>query len=160
YRGRIAREIVDYSDRAGGLFTLKDFQDHTSTWVDPVSTNYRGYDVWEIPPPGQGIAALQMLNILEGFDLKSKGWGTADYWHLFVEAKKLAYADRAKYYTDPEFAKVPTGTLISKTYAETRRKLIDPEKARLEVPAEDAMVGKADTIYLCVVDKDRNCVSL
>ncbi len=160
YKGRVAHEIVSYSDQAGGLFTLKDLEDDEATWVEPVSTTYRGYRVWEIPPPGQGIAALEMLNLLEGYDLKSLGWSSADYWHQFLEAKKLAYADRAKYYTDPEFARVPTETLISKGYADARRKLIDRQRAMKDVAAGDAAIGKADTIYLCVVDKDRNCVSL
>lgn len=160
YKGRVAGEMVAYSDRVGGLFSLKDFEDDKATWVEPVSTTYRGYRVWEIPPPGQGIAALQMLNLLEGYDLKSLGWGSPEYWHLFLEAKKLAYADRAKYYTDPEFAKVPTDTLISKPYADRRRNLIDRDHSMKDVAAGDAAIGRADTIYLCVVDKDRNCVSL
>src|SRR5207245_2871504 len=101
YRGRIAREIVAYSDQVGGLFTLKDFEDHSSKWVDPVGTTYRGYQVWEIPPPGQGISVLEMLNLLEGYDLKPLGPASPDYWHLVIEAKKLAYADRARYYADP-----------------------------------------------------------
>src|SRR5205085_2915245 len=117
YKGRLARDIVAFSDKASGLFALKDFEEHTSTWVEPVSTSYRGYDVWEIPPPGQGIAALQMLNILEGYDLQKMGPESADYWHLFLEAKKLAFADRARFYADPAFAKVPTTELISKAYA-------------------------------------------
>ncbi|HEV3440490.1 MAG TPA: gamma-glutamyltransferase, partial [Gemmata sp.] len=129
-------------------------------WVDPVKTNYRGYDVWELPPPGQGIATLQMLNLLEPHDVKKLGPTSPDYWHLLVEAKKLAFADRAKYYTDPQFGKVPVNELISKEYAATRGKLFDPMKALTEIPAGDAKLGKADTIYLCVVDKDRNCVSL
>jgi gamma-glutamyltranspeptidase/glutathione hydrolase len=160
YKGRIAEEIVVFSKKAGGLFSLKDFADHTSTWVEPVSTTYRGYQVWQIPPPGQGIAVLQMLNILEGFDLRKMGPRSADYWHLFTEAKKLAYADRAKYYADPAFASLPTAELISKPYAEDRRKLIDLHRARIKVPAGEPKVGKADTVYLTVVDKDRNCVSL
>jgi gamma-glutamyltranspeptidase/glutathione hydrolase len=139
---------------------MKDFTDHTSTWVEPVSTNYRGYEVWQIPPPGQGIAVLQMLNILEGFDLKKMGPTSADYWHLFLEAKKLAYADRAKFYTDPDFVKLPTAELISKAYAERRRKLISMDKALTNVPAGDPKLEQNDTIYLTVVDKDRNCVSL
>jgi gamma-glutamyltranspeptidase/glutathione hydrolase len=125
-----------------------------------VGTNYRGYDVWEIPPPGQGIAALQMLNILEGYNLKKLGANSADYWHLFLEAKKLTFADRARYYADPEFARLPTSELISKPYAEKRRKLIDMGKALTDVAAGDFKLGLADTVYLCVVDKDRNCVSL
>jgi gamma-glutamyltranspeptidase/glutathione hydrolase len=160
YKGRLAREIVAFSEQNGGLFTLRDFEDHTSTWVEPVSTTYRGHQVWELPPPCQGIAVLQMLNILEGYDLRKMGAGSADYWHLFLEAKKLAYADRARYYADPDFGKVPTAELISKTYAEGRRRLIDPARALTHVEAGDPRLGKSDTIYLCAVDKDRNCVSL
>lgn len=160
YRGRIAREIVAFSEKNGGLFTLKDFEDHTSTWVEPVSATYRGYEVWELPPPGQGITTLQMLNLLEGYDLRQLGPESPDYWHLFVEAKKLAYADRARYFADPDFVKVPTAELISKAYAERRRRLIDPAKALTQVEPGDPRLGKSDTIYLCVVDKDRNCVSL
>ncbi|GBD36120.1 Gamma-glutamyltranspeptidase [bacterium HR36] len=160
YKGRIAQEIVAFSERVGGLFTLRDFQDHTSEWVEPVSTTYRGYQVWELPPPGQGIAVLQILNILEGYDLKSLGPNSADWWHLFIEAKKLAYADRARYYADPEFAKVPIPELISKPYAEARRKQIRLDRALGNVPAGDPKLAAGDTIYLCVVDKERNCVSL
>lgn len=141
YRGEIAERIVAYSTQVGGLLALRDLAEHTSTWVDPVSTSYRGYDVWEIPPPGQGIAVLQMLNLLERFDLASLGPNSSDWWHLFIEAKKLAYADRAKSYADPDFEDVPTAKLTSKSYA-----------------AEKML--RSDTIYLCVVDKDRNCVSL
>lgn len=159
YEGRVAKEMVAYSEKHGGLFTLKDFKDHTSTWVEPVNTTYRGYQVWELPPPGQGIAVLQMLNILSGYDLKKFGPTSADYWHLFVEAKKLAYADRARYYADPDFVKLPTTELISMPYGEKRRKLIDMDKARTDHPAGDPKLGRADTVYLCVVDKDRNCVS-
>ena len=160
YKGRIAREIVAFSEKNGGLFTMRDFEEHTSTWVEPVSTTYRGHEVWEIPPPGQGLAVLEMLNILEGYDLGRMGPESPDYWHLFIEAKKLAYADRARYYADPDFARVPTAELISKAYAERRRKLIDPDKALTDVPAGDPRLGQGDTIYLCVVDGDRNCVSL
>jgi gamma-glutamyltranspeptidase/glutathione hydrolase len=160
YKGRAAREIVAYSDRQSGLFTLKDFEDHTSTWVEPVSATYRGYQVWELPPPGQGIAVLQMLNLLSGYDLKKLGPTSADYWHLFVEAKKLAYADRARFYADPDFVKLPTAELISMPYADQRRKLIDMDKARTDHPAGDPKLAASDTVYLCVVDKDRNCVSL
>ena len=159
YKGDIAKAIVKLSDEKGGLFALEDFAEYKPEWVEPVSTNYRGYDVWELPPPGQGIAALQMLNLLEPYDLKAMGPDSGDYWHLLIEAKKLAFADRAKYYTDPRFAKVPTKTLISKGYAKKRAKLIDAKSAGVGVNAGDALVGKADTIYLTVVDKDRNCVS-
>jgi gamma-glutamyltranspeptidase/glutathione hydrolase len=160
YKGRIAQEIVAFSENNGGLFSLKDFADHSSTWVEPVQTSYRGYDVWELPPPGQGIAVLQMLNLLEGYDLKKMGPLSPDYWHVLVEAKKLAYADRARFYADPAFAQVPTAELISKPYAERRRKLIDLHKALGPVEAGDPKLGQSETIYLCVVDKDRNCVSL
>jgi gamma-glutamyltranspeptidase/glutathione hydrolase len=160
YKGRIAREIVAFSEKNGGRFSLRDFLDHTSTWVEPVSTSYREHKVWQIPPPGQGIAVLQMLNLLEGYDLKSMGPQSADYWHLIVEAKKLAYADRARFYADPAFGKVPVAELISKPYADERRKLIDAEKALTKVDHGDPKLGKSDTVYLCVVDRDRNCVSL
>ena len=159
YKGPIAKKIVAYSDKVGGLFTMKDFTDHTSTWVDPVSTTYRGYQIWELPPPGQGIAVLQMLNILSGYNLKKMGPQSADYWHLFVEAKKLAYADRARFYADPDFVKLPTAELISMPYADKRRELIDIKKARTDHPAGDPKLATSDTIYLSVVDKDRNCVS-
>jgi gamma-glutamyltranspeptidase/glutathione hydrolase len=151
---------VAYSDKNGGLFTRKDFADHTSTWVEPVSTTYRGHQVWAVPPPCQGIAVLQMLNILEGYDLKKMGPRSPDYWHLFVEAKKLAYADRARFYADPEFGKRPINDLISKSYAAERRKLIDMKKGMTKVDHGDPKLGKSDTVYLCAVDKDRNCVSL
>ena len=160
YKGEIADKIVALSDKAGGLFTKEDFASHKSEWVEPVKATYRGYEVWEIPPPGQGIAALQMLNLLEHYDLKKLGPTSPDYWHLLVEAKKVAFADRAKYYADPVFAKVPVEALVSKPYTDERRKLIDPKRALTDIPAGNAKLGKAETIYLCVVDKDRNCVSL
>ncbi len=160
YRGPVATDLVALSDRVGGLFSRRDFDEHSSTWVEPVSTQYRGYDVWEIPPPGQGIATLQMLNILEGYDLKKLGPDSADYWHLFLEAKKLAFADRAKYYADPAFAKVPVAGLIAKPYAEARRKSIDPKVARVDVEPGDPKLSHAETTYLCTVDADRNCCSL
>jgi gamma-glutamyltranspeptidase/glutathione hydrolase len=160
YKGWIADSLVAFSTRHGGLFSKDDFTKHTSEWVDPVKATYRGYDVWELPPPGQGIAALQMLNILEGYDLKKMGPNSPDYWHTLIEAKKLAYTDRAKYYADPLFSRVPTAELISKPYAALRRNLINPKQASTNVEAGDPKLGKADTIYLCVVDKDRNCVSL
>ena len=139
---------------------MKDFEDHTSTWVEPVSTNYRGYDVWELPPNGQGIAALEILNILEGYDIRSMGRHSADYLHLFIEAKKLAYADRAKFYADPAFNKLPVAQLISKEYAARQRKRIDLHHAATSVDAGDPLLALGgDTIYLSVVDKDRNCCS-
>jgi gamma-glutamyltranspeptidase/glutathione hydrolase len=160
YRGPIAEKLVAFSDAKGGLFAADDLAGHTSEWVEPVKTSYRGYDVWELPPPGQGIAALQMLNLLEPHDLQKLGPASPDYWHLLVEAKKLAFADRAKFYADPLFIKVPVRELISKEYAAARARLFDPARARTDVPPGDPKIGKADTIYLCAVDKDRNCVSL
>jgi gamma-glutamyltranspeptidase/glutathione hydrolase len=160
YKGEIAAKLVALSDKVGGLFSAADFAEHRSEWVEPVKTTYRGYEVWEIPPPGQGIAALQMLNLLEPNDLKKLGADSPDYWHLLVEAKKIAFADRAKYYADPVFAKVPVAELVSKEYAAGRGKLIDPKKALTNIPAGDPRLSTSETIYLCVVDKDRNCVSL
>jgi gamma-glutamyltranspeptidase/glutathione hydrolase len=160
YKGPIAQELVRFSQAHGGLLSAEDLASHTSTWVEPVSTTYRGYEVWQIPPPGQGLAVLQMLNLLEGYDLAKLGPESPDYWHLFVEAKKLAYADRARYYADPDFAAVPVQELISKSYAQVRRRLIDPHKARVGVPAGDPKLAAGDTVYLCVVDRERNCVSL
>jgi gamma-glutamyltranspeptidase/glutathione hydrolase len=159
YKGNIAKQIVAFSEANGGFFGLKDFADHTSTWVEPVTTNYRGYDVWELPPNGQGIAALEMLNILEGYDVKAMGQGSAEYLHLFVEAKKLAFADRAKFYADPDFNQLPVKELISKQYAERQRKRIDVDLAATDVPAGDPKLVNGDTVYITVVDKDRNCCS-
>lgn len=160
YRGPIAAEIVRFSEAHGGYFSLRDFADHQNDWVEPVSTNYRGYDVWELPPNGQGICALQMLNLLEGYDLKSLGPGSAELIHLLVEAKKLAFADRARYYADPAGQSLPVAELISKPYALRRRALIDRAWAARDVAAGDPRLETGDTIYLTVVDRDRNCVSL
>ena len=121
YEGKVAKTIADFIQSQGGFLTYEDLKEFHSEWVEPVSTNYRGYDIWELPPNGQGIAALQILNILENFDLKKLGLFNADYIHLFVEAKKLAFADRAKYYADPNFSKIPIRHLISKNYAKKRK---------------------------------------
>jgi len=160
YRGGIAKKIVDFSDVNGGYFSLKDLADHRSQWVEPVSTNYRGYEVWELPPNGQGIAALQMLNLIEPHDVRKMGRGSAEWFHLFIEAKKLAFADRAKYYADPDFAKLPTAELISKPYAANRAKQLSLTSAAMDVPAGNPALERGDTIYLTVVDKDRNCCSM
>jgi gamma-glutamyltranspeptidase / glutathione hydrolase len=160
YRGDIAKKIAAFSEKNGGYLALKDFEDHRSNWVEPVSTNYRGYDVWELPPNGQGIAALEMLNVLEAYDLKSMGPFSPNYLHLLIEAKKLAFADRARFYSDPEFFDPPVAELISKPYAAQQRKRIDPDHAAVDVPAGDPRMGHGDTIYLTVVDKDGNCCSL
>jgi gamma-glutamyltranspeptidase / glutathione hydrolase len=158
YRGPLADAIVRYSRSAGGLFALSDFAEHTSNFIDPVSTNYRGYDVWELPPNGQGIAVLQMLNLLEPFDLKNMGPQSAESLHLMIEAKKLAYEDRARFYADPNFASLPIATLISKPYAARRRRELNPDRANLSPMPGDPM--QSDTIYMTVVDQDFNCVSL
>jgi gamma-glutamyltranspeptidase/glutathione hydrolase len=158
YRGPIADAIAAYSGRVDGLIRRDDLARHAGEWVEPVSTNYRGYDVWQLPPNGQGIAVLQMLNVLERHDLKRLGWGTPETLHLMIEAKKLAYEDRARYYTDPTFAKVPVAGLVSKAYAARRDALIDPDRAATAPTAGEPPA--ADTVYLCVVDGDRNAVSL
>ncbi|WP_428261443.1 gamma-glutamyltransferase [Haliangium sp.] len=158
YRGDIARTIDAYMRRVGGFLRYEDLAEHHSQWVEPVKTRYRGYDVWELPPNGQGIAALQMLNLLEGYDLGKMGFGSPEYVHALVEAKKLAFADRARYYADPDFADVPVAELISKRYARRRRALIDPDRAQRSVPAGKLRDG--DTIYLTVADEAGNMVSL
>lgn len=160
YTGDIAKTIDAFMKKNGGFLSYKDLADHHSDWVEPVSTNYRGYDVWELPPNGQGICVLQMLNILEGFDFSKITWGSPEHIHLFVEAKKLAFEDRAKYYADPEFAKIPVKELISKKYAEQRRKLINKEKAAANVEAGNPALGDGDTIYMTVADDEGNMVSL
>src|SRR5438067_1980783 len=135
YKGEIADKIYKFMQENGGFLRKADFEKHTSTWIDPVSTNYRGYDVFELPPNGQGVATLQILNILEGFDLKSMGRNSAETLHIMIEAKKIAWADRDKFYADPEFAKIPLAGLLSKEYAAERRKLIDPNHAAKAVEA-------------------------
>ena len=158
YEGEIAKIISEFIQEQGGFLSYDDLKNHRSEWVEPVSTNYRGYEVWELPPNGQGIAALQILNLLEGFDIKSMGFGSAEYIHHFVEAKKIAFADRAKYYADPDFNKIPTQYLISKEYSNKRRAEINPNKAAKSVQAVNLENG--DTIYLTTADSDGNMVSL
>ena len=157
-RGRWPTRSCVIRNPSGGLFSHRDFAEHTSTFVDPVSTNYRGYDVWELPPNTQGIAALQMLNLLEPYDLKAMGPQSAETLHLMIEAKKLAYEDRAKFYADPAFARVPVDELISKPYAARRRAAINAEHASAHPTSGEP--AQADTIYLTVVDRDFNAVSL
>ena len=158
YKGEIADKIDSFMQQNGGFLRKVDFEKHTSTWVDPVSANYRGYDVFELPPNGQGIATLQILNILEGFDLKAMGRNSPETLHAMIEAKKLAWADRAKYYADPAFAKIPLTKLLSKEYAAERRKLIDPMRAAKTVAA--GKIDNGDTIYMCTADDEGNMVSL
>jgi gamma-glutamyltranspeptidase/glutathione hydrolase len=158
YKGDIARKIDSYLREQGGFLSYEDMAAHRSEWVESLSVNYRGYDVYELPPNGHGIVALQMLNILEGYDLRKMGFGSADYLHVLIEAKKLAYEDRAQYYADPDFYEPPIARLISKDYAAERRALIDPGKAAPTYTAGD-MLNDGDTIYLTVADKDGNMVS-
>ena len=158
YKGTIANEIVNFINNQGGYFSLEDLSDFKPEWIDPVSTNYRGYDVWELPPNGQGIAALQMLNILENYNIKDLGFGSAEYIHLFTEAKKIAYEDRALYYADPNFSDIPLKTLISKEYAKERSQLINLKKSSKSYNA--GLLEEGDTIYLTVADKYGNMVSL
>ena len=158
YRGEIAEKIVATSEAFGGVMSLKDLADHTASWVDPVSTSYRGCDVWELPPNGQGITVLQMLNLLEHFDIGGLEPNSAEQIHLFAEAKKLAYEDRARYYADPEFADVPVDWLISKDYAAERVGLIDPRRASRESHAGEPRLD-SDTVYLTAADSDGNMIS-
>lgn len=160
YKGSLAQSMDQYFRRIGAPHRYEDFAAHKSEWVEPVSTSYRGYDVWELPPNGQGVAALQILNILEGYDLKAMGRGSADFWHVFVEAKKRVFADRAKYYADPAFARIPLAELLSKVRAGKQRATIDKARAaQTDMPPLPIDGGK-DTIYLTVADKDGMMVSL
>ncbi|QHD55637.1 gamma-glutamyltransferase [Shewanella algae] len=160
YKGEIARSIAAYMQQQGGYLSYEDLASHKSEWVEPVSVNYRGYDIWELPPNGQGIAALQILKTLEPFNLKAMGLDSAEYVHHFVEAKKLAFADRAKFYADMDFAKVPVASLISKEYNYARAKFIDADKAAASVEAGNPNLLHGDTIYLTTADKEGNMVSL
>ena len=158
YEGEIAKTIVDFIQSQGGFLSYEDLSEFHSEWVEPVSTNYRGYDIWELPPNGQGIAALQILNILENYDIKGMSLFSSEYIHLFVEAKKLAFADRAKYYADPKFARIPISQLISKSYAKERSSLIDLKKSSLI--DQPGLLKDGDTIYLTASDQYGNMISL
>ncbi len=160
YEGEIARTIAEYVQAQGGYLSYEDLASHTSTWVEPVSTTYRGYEVWQLPPNGQGIAVLQILNLLEPYDLAGMGFASADYLHHFVEAKKLAFEDRAKFYSDMEFNEIPVERLVSKGYADQRRKLIDPARAARSYEAGNPALEEGDTIYLATADRHGNMVSL
>jgi gamma-glutamyltranspeptidase / glutathione hydrolase len=184
YKGEIADKIDAFMHANGGFLRKTDFEKHTSTWIDPVSVNYRGYDIFELPPNGQGIATLQILNILEGFDLRAMGRNSPETLHTMIEAKKIVWADRAKFYADPAFAKVPLAGLLSKGYAAERRKLIDPDRSAKTVEAgnpqtgagappgrsaevsargragSSSLIDDGDTIYMCTADDEGNMVSL
>jgi len=158
YKGDIANVIAEYVQEQGGFLSYEDLATHHSDWIEPVSTTYRGYEVWELPPNGQGIATLQMLNILENYDLTSMGFGSVEYIHTFVETKKLVYEDRAKYYADPDFNEIPVAQLISKEYAHQRQKLINTHQAgKSFLPG---ILESGETVYLTVADKEGNMVSL
>jgi gamma-glutamyltranspeptidase/glutathione hydrolase len=159
YRGEIARTIDTFMREIGGFLRYEDLAEHRSDWVEPVSINYRGYDVWELPPNGQGIAALQMLQILSGYDLRAAGFGSPDHLHYLVEAKKLAFEDRARFYADPAFYKSPIDELISSAYADKRRALINPKRAATDVQAGNPAIDQGDTVYLTTADSERNMVS-
>ncbi|MBT4410099.1 MAG: gamma-glutamyltransferase [Bacteroidetes bacterium] len=158
YKGDMARGIAAYIKENGGFLSYEDLASHHGEWVEPLRANYRGYDVWELPPNGQGTAALQMLNILEGYDIAGMGFGSVEYMHLFIEAKKLAFEDRARFYTDMDFYDVPLDMLLSKEYAAQKRKLIRDSRAARSYPAGE--IEKGNTIYLTVADADGNMVSL
>ena len=184
YKGEIADKIDAFMRANGGFLRKTDFEKHSSTWIDPVSVNYRGYDIFELPPNGQGIATLQILNILEGFDLRAMGRNSPETLHTMIEAKKIVWADRAKFYADPAFAKVPLAGLLSKGYAAERRKLIDPDRSAKTVEAgnpqtgagapprrsaevsargragSSSLIDDGDTIYMCTADDEGNMVSL
>ena len=160
YKGDIAKTIDAYMAEQGGYLAYDDLAKHTSEWVKPLGTNYRGYDVYELPPNGQGVVTLQMLNILEAYDLRGMGFGSKEYLHTLIEAKKVAYEDRAKFYADPAFYNAPMDMILSKEYADERRKLIADDKAATTYPPGDAKLETGDTIYLTVADKDGNMISL
>lgn len=158
YEGKLARTMANFIKEQGGFLSYEDLASHTSEWVEPVSANYRGYDVWELPPNGQGTAALQILNILEGYDFDTIPFGSTMHVHLFTEAKKLAFEDRAKFYADPDFVDIPMDQLISEEYAAERRELIDLNRAARTYDA--GKLEQGNTIYLTVADEAGNMVSL
>ena len=159
YEGEFCRAILDFSLQNNGLFSAEDFEDHTTTWVEPIWSDYRGYRIYELPPNGQGVTALEMLNILEGWDIKSLGHNSPEHLHLLIESKKIAFSDRDHYVTDPEFEDIPIKKLLSKEYAEQCRRKIDPDKAMVPpVPAPNS--EGSDTVFVTAVDQERNAVSL
>ena len=160
YKGDIAETIENFMKKVGGFLTYKDFADHNSEWVEPESTTYRGFKVWELPPNGQGITVLQMLNILENFDFSNIPFGSAQHLHLLTEATKLAYEDRAKFYADPAFVKMPVKELISKAYAKERSKLVKPGISSPDFMSGDSLLKNGETTYLTIADQFGNMVSL
>jgi gamma-glutamyltranspeptidase/glutathione hydrolase len=159
YKGAIAERIADFMRKQGGFLSREDLAAHRSDWVDPVSVSYRGHEIWELPPNGQGITALVMLNLLEGFDLRSAGFGSVTHLHTFTEAKKLAFEDRARFIADPDAGPLPVAGLLDKAYAVRRRQLISQDKAAMNVAAGQPQGGR-DTVYLCTADSSGMMVSL
>lgn len=159
YRGELTRKIDSFMQQNGGYLRFADFANHRSDWVEPVSADYKGYTLWELPPNGQGIAALQMLQIIKNFDLAAMGFNSPESIHIMVEAKKLAFEDRAKFYADTDFKKQPIAGLISVEYGKERAKLIS-ERAAQRVDAGNPHLYEGDTIYMTTADKDGNMVSL
>jgi len=158
YRGEIGKAIADFSQKNDGLLSFKDFETHTTTWVEPLSTDYRGYTIYELPPNGQGVTALQMLNIMEGFDIGNLGHNSPEHLHCLIEAKKIAFSDRDFFVTDPEFETVPIDNLLSKDYAEECRQKIDPNQA-MGAPVSPSHPRGSDTVFVAAVDENRNAVS-
>jgi gamma-glutamyltranspeptidase / glutathione hydrolase len=158
YRGDIARRIVQFSQATGGFLELEDLAAHTTEWVEPLRTDYRGYSVLELPPNGQGITALMALNVLEGFHVGAMEYGSAAYYHLLIEATKQAFADRNRYVADPACAVIPVAGLLSKPYADARRREITLDRAGDYAPGNPAAFG--NTVYVTCVDRERNAVSL
>jgi gamma-glutamyltranspeptidase/glutathione hydrolase len=160
YRGDLARRMAAFLRENGGFLAESDFAAHRSEWVEPISTTYRGFEVWELPPNGQGLTALQMLNLLEGYDLAAMGFGSAPYLHVLVETKKLAFEDRARFLADPAFAAIPVRELLSKEYAAARRALVDAEHAARAVePGAPGTISR-DTVTLATADARGNMVAL
>jgi len=158
YEGEICKAIVEFSQENNGLLSVEDLATHTTTWVEPVSTDYRGYTIYELPPNGQGVTALEMLNILEGYDICTLGHNSPEYLHLLIEAKKIAFRDRDSFVTDPEFEDVPVDRLLSKEYAGQCRGKIDSRKAMIS-PYPSSYARGSDTVYVAAVDENRNAVS-
>ncbi len=160
YKGELTKTIINYSKRVGGYFQFSDFADFKAEWVKPMSVNYKGYDVWELPPNGQGIAALQMLQMLKYLNVKDMVLNSAEYLHTLIEIKKIVYEDRSRFYADPKYSKFDYSKLLTDKYAKERLKLFDKKRASYKLPYGDIDLEKGDTVYLTVVDKDRNAISL
>jgi gamma-glutamyltranspeptidase/glutathione hydrolase len=160
YKGEVAQQMASFIQEHGGYITTEDLESHRGEWIDPVSTSYRDIEVWQLPPNGQGIAVLELLNIMEGFPVKEWGFGSAEHLHHFIEAKKLVFEDRAREYADMEFHDVPVKQLISKDHADKLRNMIDPDKAANRIDTGRKQTDIGDTVYLSVADSAGNMVSL